>query len=247
MATFRFDLHSLPPEAESLRAEVRDFLAHALRDFPAEKRARTWFGHDEDFTREVAGRGWIGMTWPQAYGGQEKSFLERFVVLEEMLAAGAPVAAHWMADRQSGPLLLRFGTEEQKQSILPGICRGEIYFCIGMSEPDSGSDLASVRSRAEQTASGWRLQGTKLWTSGAATAHYMVGLFRSGRDTERQAGLSQFLIPMAISLAFGVLFATPVTLLLVPSLYLAMTDVKQAVSELPARLWGDRETPANQE
>ena len=197
MATFRFDLHSLPPEAESLRAEVRDFLAHALRDFPAEKRARTWFGHDEEFTRKVAGRGWIGMTWPQAYGGGEKSFLERFVVLEEMLAAGAPVAAHWMADRQSGPLLLRFGTEEQKQSILPGICRGEIYFCIGMSEPDSGSDLASVRSRAEPTATGWRLQGTKLWTSGAATAHYMVGLFRSGRDTERQAGLSQFLIPMA--------------------------------------------------
>lgn len=196
MSIFRFDLSSLPPEAEALRLEVRDFLAQALADFPDEQRARTWFGVNEEFTRQVGARGWIGMTWPRAYGGHERTFLERFVVLEEMLAAGAPVAAHWMADRQSGPLLLRFGTEEQKQRILPGICRGETYFCIGMSEPDSGSDLASVRSCAERTSEGWRLQGTKLWTSGAANAHYMVGLFRSGNEAERQAGLSQFLIPM---------------------------------------------------
>lgn len=196
MPTFRFDLRTLPPEAEALRGEVREFLATNLKDFPPEGRARTWFGVDHAFTRKVGERGWIGMTWPRAYGGQEKSFLERFVVLEEMLAAGAPVAAHWMADRQSGPLLLRFGTEEQKKRILPGICRGETYFCIGMSEPDSGSDLASVRSRAERTSDGWRLEGTKLWTSGAATAHFMVGLFRSGTEAERQAGLSQFLIPM---------------------------------------------------
>lgn len=195
MAHFRFDLSRLPPEAEILRAEVRAFLGEALRDFPAEKRARTWFGMDRDFSRKMGEQGWIGMTWPREYGGAERSHLERFVVLEEMLAAGAPVAAHWMADRQTGPLLLRYGSESQKRGILPGICRGEIYFCIGMSEPDSGSDLASVRSRAVKSPAGWVLNGTKLWTSGAATAHYMIGLFRSGEE-ERHGGLSQFLVPM---------------------------------------------------
>lgn len=195
MPAFRFELNRLPPEAEALRAEVREFLSDALADFPAHERARTWFGVDTEFSRKVAERGWIGMTWPRAYGGSGRSVLERFVVIEEMLAAGAPVAAHWMADRQSGPLLLRFGSEEQKKRILPGICRGETYFCIGMSEPDSGSDLASVRARATRTSDGWRLSGTKLWTSGAAMAHFMVGLFRSD-EAERQAGLSQFLIPM---------------------------------------------------
>ncbi|MFP6663145.1 MAG: acyl-CoA dehydrogenase family protein [Deltaproteobacteria bacterium] len=195
MQHFRFDLQHLPPEADVLRHEVRSFLADALADLPRHERARTWFGVDTDFTRRVGERGWIGMTWPSEYGGAERSFLERFVVLEEMLAAGAPVAAHWMADRQSGPLLLRFGSEEQKRTILPGICRGETYFCIGMSEPDTGSDLASVRARAQKTSDGWRLEGTKLWTSGAAMAHFMVGLFRSGEE-ERHAGLSQFLIPM---------------------------------------------------
>jgi alkylation response protein AidB-like acyl-CoA dehydrogenase len=195
MPRFRFDLSHLPPEADALREEVRSFLAEAMSDLPRHERARTWFGVDTDFTRRVGERGWIGMTWPSEYGGSERSFLERFVVLEEMLAAGAPVAAHWMADRQSGPLLLRFGSEEQKRTILPGICRGETYFCVGMSEPDTGSDLASVRARAQKTSAGWRLEGTKLWTSGAAMAHFMVGLFRSG-DEERHAGLSQFLIPM---------------------------------------------------
>lgn len=195
MPAFRFDLNRLPPEAEALRGEVRAFLADALGDFPPAERARTWFGVDTEFSRRVGERGWIGISWPREYGGSERSPLERFVVIEEMLAAGAPVAAHWMADRQSGPLLLRYGTEAQKQAILPGICRGETYFCIGMSEPDSGSDLASVRARATRTGDGWRISGTKLWTSGAAMAHYMVGLFRSG-EGERHAGLSQFLVPM---------------------------------------------------
>ena len=107
------------------------------------------------------------MTWPKKYGGHERSYAERYVMLEEMLAAGAPVSAHWVADRQSGPLLLRFGTEEQRLRFLPGIARGEIYFCIGMSEPGSGSDLASVRTRARKVDGGWRVNGQKIWTSGA--------------------------------------------------------------------------------
>ncbi len=196
MSRFRLDPDRLPPEAEKLRGEVRSFLADELKDFPAWKRAYTWMGSDPDFSRKVGERGWIGMTWPERYGGGERTSFERYVVLEEMLAAGAPVAAHWIADRQSGPLLLKYGTEEQRHEILPGICRGEVYFCIGMSEPDSGSDLASVRTRAEPDDGGWRINGTKLWTSGAAGAHYMIALIRTSVAEKKHQGLSQFLIPL---------------------------------------------------
>ena len=136
------------------------------------------------------------MTWPKKYGGHERSFAERYVVIEEMLVAGAPVGAHWVADRQSGPLLLRFGTEEQRQKFLPGIARGEIYFCIGMSEPNSGSDLASVRTRARKVDGGWRINGQKIWTSNAQRAHYMIALVRTGEAEMRHAGLSQIIVDM---------------------------------------------------
>lgn len=196
VSRFRLDPYRLPPEAEELRGEVRAFLAEELKEFPTWKRAYTWMGSDPDFSRKVGERGWIGMTWPERYGGGERTSFERYVVLEEMLAAGAPVAAHWIADRQSGPLLLKYGTEGQRREILPGICRGEVYFCIGMSEPDSGSDLASVRTRAEPDDGGWRINGTKLWTSGAAGAHYMIALIRTSVAEKKHQGLSQFLIPL---------------------------------------------------
>ncbi len=197
MSRFRFDLFTLPPEAEALRREVRAFLAAELAGYPPAKRAFTWTGWDPDFTRKVAACGWIGMTWPKRYGGGERSALERYVVLEEMLSAGAPVAAHWVGDRQSGPLLLRYGTEEQRQRILPAVCRGEAYFCIGMSEPDSGSDLASIRSRAHKTDGGWILSGTKVWTTGAFGCTYMIALFRSTVVPDKKhAGLTQFLVPL---------------------------------------------------
>jgi len=121
MQPFRFDLCELPPEAEALRRELRDFLAVELGDYPRAKRAATWSGHDAEFTRKMGERGWIGMTWPKKYGGGERSAFERYVMLEEMLSAGAPVGKHWVADRQSGPLLLKFGTEEQRQSMIPKI------------------------------------------------------------------------------------------------------------------------------
>src|SRR5690348_8643938 len=136
----------LPPECEQLRAEVRAFLADAMANVPSHIRVRNWAGSSPEFTRQMAARGWLGMTWPKRYGGHERSALERYVVLEEMLAAGAPVAAHWIADRQSGPLILRVGTEEQRQRFLPRIARGEIFFGAALSEPDTGSDLASART-----------------------------------------------------------------------------------------------------
>lgn len=197
MSRFRFDLFTLPPAAEELRREVRDFLATELAGYPPAQRAHTWTGWDPDFTRKVAARGWIGMTWPRQYGGHERSAFERYVVLEEMLSSGAPVAAHWIGDRQSGPLLLKFGTEEQRQKILPGVCAGANYFCIGMSEPDSGSDLASIRSRARQVDGGWLLNGTKVWTTGAFGCDYMIALFRTTVVPDKKhAGLSQFLVPL---------------------------------------------------
>jgi len=197
MSTFRFPLRELPPEAETLRREVREFLREALGDFPASKRAFTWSGSDPEFSRKVAARGWIGMTWPARYGGGERSAFERYVVLEEMLTAGAPVGAHWIGDRQSGPLLLRYGTEAQRRAFLPRICRGEISFCIGMSEPDSGSDLASIRTRAVREDGAWTVNGTKLWTTGARHADYMIALFRTAVVPEQKhAGLSQFLVDL---------------------------------------------------
>jgi alkylation response protein AidB-like acyl-CoA dehydrogenase len=154
-------------------------------------------GFDADFSRRLAGEGWIGLTLPKRYGGAERSAFARFVVVEELLAAGAPVSAHWIADRQSAPLILRYGSETQRQFFLPRICRAEAFFCIGMSEPGAGSDLASVQSRATRTPSGWRIRGRKLWTTNAHRSHYVIALLRSsGSPEDRQKGLSQFIVDL---------------------------------------------------
>jgi alkylation response protein AidB-like acyl-CoA dehydrogenase len=164
------------------------------------QRAQSWGGFDRDFSRLVGARGWIGMTWPKKYGGAERSGLERHVVLEEMLAAGAPVAAHWFADRQSGPQLLRFGTERQRREILPRIVRGELVFSVGLSEPGAGSDLAAIRTRATAVTGGWSVTGSKVWITNAHRADYMIALLRTEAPKEdRHAGLSQFLIDMTWS------------------------------------------------
>ena len=189
----------LEPGTEKLRREVREFLATERADGHFTPRCDVWLsGWDERFSRELGARGWLGMTLPSDYGGHGRGALDRYVVTEEVLAAGAPVAAHWVADRQIGPSLLRFGTEAQKQRFLPRIAAGECYFGIGMSEPDSGSDLASVRTRATRVAGGWRLTGTKVWTSGAHHAHAFFALARSAPvpDGDRHAGLSQFIVEL---------------------------------------------------
>jgi alkylation response protein AidB-like acyl-CoA dehydrogenase len=197
MPTFNFALRDLPPEAEVLRTEVRAFLDEQFGGADPLKRARSWGGFDREFSRRVGARGWIGMTWPKQYGGGERTFLERYVVMEEMLAAGAPVSVHWVADRQSGPLLLRFGTEEQRQRILPGIVRGELAFAIGMSEPDSGSDLASIRTRAAKVDGGYLVNGTKVWTSNAHLSDYLIALFRTQVVPDKKhEGLTQFLVDL---------------------------------------------------
>jgi len=198
----RFEPVDLPAGAQALRHEVRAFLADAGAGWAPAVRARSWMGFDRDFSRAVGARGWIGMVWPRAYGGHARSGLERSVVLEEMLAAGAPVGAHWIGDRQSGPLILRLASEEQKRRILPGIARGELAFCIGLSEPEAGSDLAALRTRAERVPGGWRLNGRKIWTTFAHLSDYMIALVRTSPAPEggsRHAGLSQFLVDLRSS------------------------------------------------
>lgn len=150
---------------------------------------------DPGFSAALAERGWVGMAVPAQYGGHDATAVDRFVVVEELLRWGAPVAHHWVADRQIAPVLLRYGTEEQKQWFLPRICRAELCFCIGMSEPDAGSDLASVRTRAVRAEGGWRISGTKVWTSNAMRSDFMIALCRSG-DGARHEDLSRFLIDM---------------------------------------------------
>ena len=180
-----------------LRAEVRAFLAGERQRAGIESWVGSWEGFDRGFSARLAERGWVGMAIPQRYGGHEKGLLERFVVLEELLAGGAPVAAHWIADRQTAPLILRFGTEEQRRHFLPRIATTEICFAIGMSEPDSGSDLAAARTRAEPVGNGWRINGTKVWSSNAHRDDWMIALCRTGDSGEdRHGGLSQFLIDL---------------------------------------------------
>lgn len=192
---FRFPAVAEQPAQAALRREVRAFLAGALAGLPPETRAHSWNGHSPEFSRQLGARGWLGMTWPKAHGGHEKSALDRLVVIEELLAAGAPVAAHWIADRQTGPLLLKYGTPQQQADYLPGIARGAIYACIGMSEPGAGSDLAALNTRAARVDGGWRISGTKLWTTFAHKAHVMLLLCRTG-EGQRHEGLSQLLVPM---------------------------------------------------
>jgi len=192
----QFDRISLDDKTQSLRAEVREFLDDTHEHFPLPLSDFTT-GHDASFSRKLGDKGWIGMCWPKQYGGSDASFFERYVVTEELLAAGAPVSAHWIADRQSGPLLLRFGTEEQKQTYLPKIANGEAFFSIGMSEPDSGSDLASVRTTAVKEGDQYRINGTKVWTTDAHRNHYIICLVRTETQSEnRHAGLSQVIVDL---------------------------------------------------
>ncbi len=197
MSALRFPSPPRHAAAEALREEVRAFLAEELATRTPLQRADSWNGFDREFSRKLGQRGWLGLTWPKKYGGHERSAFERYVVVEETLAAGAPVAAHWIAERQSGPSLLKYGSEEQRQTILPRIAAGECVFCIGMSEPDSGSDLAATRTRATPVDGGWRVTGTKLWTTGAHHADYMILFCRtSGTPADRQAGTSQLLVDL---------------------------------------------------
>src|SRR6202051_1464448 len=194
-----FDPVRLPQQCQALRADVRAFLAEEIS-------AGTFDPHHpehgdlyrRDFSSRVGAKGWIGMTWPKRYGGHERRQLERDVVTQKFRVANAPANFHFVADRQSGPILLKYAPEPIKKDILPRICRGELCFAIGMSEPGSGSDLFAARTKATKTDGGWLVNGTKIWTSSAHIADYMIAIFRTSAPTKenRRHGLTQFLVKM---------------------------------------------------
>ena len=195
MRAFRFESLTLPPEADEMRRMVRAFLKEERDNGRYAAHRTSWSTFDPEFSKRAAKAGFIGMTWPKRYGGGEYSNLQRFVMTEEMLAAGAPGGAHWIADRQSGPQILKHGSERARELILPRIAAGECFFGIGMSEPDSGSDLAAARTKADKVEGGWVINGTKIWTSNAHRVHYLIVLARTEPPSEnRHAGLSQFIV-----------------------------------------------------
>ncbi|MGE0684863.1 MAG: acyl-CoA dehydrogenase family protein [Candidatus Binatia bacterium] len=186
---------ALTPEQQTFRQEIRTFLASEVP--PDATTEDGWIvGFSREFSRKLGQRGWIGLTWPKKYGGQERSYLDRVVLTEELLRAGAPVAAHWLGDRQVGPALLAYGSEEQKAEILPRVTKGEIVFCLGMSEPGSGSDLASLRTKAVEEGDYFSLTGQKIWTSFAHVADYAYLVARTDLNAPKHKGISEFLIDM---------------------------------------------------
>jgi alkylation response protein AidB-like acyl-CoA dehydrogenase len=195
----RFDATELTDAERALRSEVRAFLAEELPRGSFTPGLGMNGAKDAGFSAKLGARGWLGMALPAAYGGHDRSAVDRLVVTEELLRWGAPVGHHWVADRQSGPVIARFGTEDQKQRFLPGIARGELSFAIGMSEPDSGSDLASLSTRAVRDGDGWVLSGRKIWTTLAAVQDWMIVLCRTTpiEDSgDKRLGLSQLIVDL---------------------------------------------------
>lgn len=183
-------------EQEAFRQEVRTFLQEALPEPPMVPEDAWIIGFDRDFSKKLAARGWIGLTWPREYGGQGRSYLERLILTEELLRHGAPAAAHWLGDRQMGPAILRYGTPEQKAQFLPGIISGDLVFCIGMSEPGAGSDLAGLQTRAVEDGDDYVLSGQKIWTSFAHLADYCYLVARTDAEVPKHKGISEFLVDM---------------------------------------------------
>lgn len=201
MQRFNFPVVQPDPALEELRAELQTFLKEEREAGNFRPEPECWMASaDPEFSKKMGRRGWIGLTWSSQYGGHDKTALERYIVTEETLRAGAPVAAHWIADRQHAPMLLEHGTEEQKLDILPRIAAGQCYFAIGLSEPGAGSDLANVKTKAEKVDGGWKINGLKIWSSGAHMSHYMVAILRTspadGRN--RHVGLSQIMVDLSL-------------------------------------------------
>ena len=183
------------PELVALRERAAKVAADAVARFG--RHNDSWMnGYSKEFSRELAGHGWIGMTWPVEHGGGGRPPIERLIVGEEMIKAGAPIAASWFGDRQMGPALIQYGTPEQQREFLPRILSGETTWCIGMSEPNSGSDLASLKTSARDDGDEWVINGQKIWTSFAADADYVYLICRTSTDGPPHAGISEIIVPM---------------------------------------------------
>ena len=189
------------PEADRLRAELRDLVKAevpehflgAFTDDPAD------LATAQRFCRTLADRNLLCMAWPERFGGRDASVWEQTVVREEMWAHHEPRGAQYMGVNWVGPIIMRHGTEEQQRKHLPPIAAGEVIWCQGFSEPEAGSDLASLRTTARPDgdgSAGWLVSGQKIWTSYATMAQWCFLLARTSRGERKQQGLTIFLVPM---------------------------------------------------
>ena len=182
-------------EQEQLRKEARAFAADAVARFG--RHNDSWInGYSAELAVELADRGWIGLTWPAEHGGGGRPAIDRLIIGEELIAAGAPIAAMWFADRQMGPTLIAYGRDDQRDAFLPGILSGKTTWCIGMSEPDAGSDLAGLKTTATRDGDHWVINGQKIWTSFAAVSDYCYLICRTGGDGPPHQGISEIIVPM---------------------------------------------------
>jgi len=189
---------SFTEEQKKLRQEVRDFLEEEIRQGTFEPNCDVWMtANSPEFSRKVAQKGWIGAHWPKEYGGQGRSWTDRLILTEEMLRYGAPTACHWFADRQVGRSILTHGTEEQKNEFIPKIIHGEAFFAVGMSEPEAGSDLASLQTKAVEDGDYYVLDGEKVWTTGQ-NRNYIYLLARTDPDAPKHRGISEFIVDLSL-------------------------------------------------
>ncbi|HEY8093203.1 MAG TPA: acyl-CoA dehydrogenase family protein, partial [Acidimicrobiales bacterium] len=189
-----------PPEAEAFRSEIRAWLEANLPegwfepDFEMSAGERSHF--NETWPRRLYAGGWICASWPEEYGGKALSIMENVVLAEEFARAKAPLRADFFGDTLVGPTILQWGTEEQKKEFLPKIQRGEVRWCQGFSEPNSGSDLASLKATAVLDGDQWVINGQKVWTTGGHHADYCFLLTRTDPDSPKHKGISYLLVPM---------------------------------------------------
>jgi alkylation response protein AidB-like acyl-CoA dehydrogenase len=183
------------PEQVQLRERARAVAADAVERYG--RHNDSWMnGYSKEFAKEMAAHGWIGMTWPEEFGGGGQPPINRLIVGEELIAAGAPLASMWFADRQMGPTLIAYGTPDQQAEFLPEMLSGDVTWCIGMSEPNSGSDLASLTTTAVRNGDHFVINGQKIWTSFGADADYCYLICRTTTDGPPHRGISEVIVPM---------------------------------------------------
>ena len=183
------------PEQVALRNEARELAHDAVARFG--RHNDSWInGYSKEFAKELGARGWIGLTWPIEFGGQGRPPIDRLIIGEELIAAGAPIAAMWFADRQMGPSLMTYGRTDQQEAFLPGMLSGDTTWCIGMSEPNAGSDLASLQTSAVRDGDEFVINGQKIWTSFGDVADYCYLICRTSTEGPPHQGISEVIVPM---------------------------------------------------
>jgi len=185
-------------EEEEFRSEVRTFLRSELPedwDFDPFELTEDKWDFAREFTRKLAGKGWVAPAWPQEYGGQGMPYMQQVVLSEEVAYHRAPNTS-LIGVTYAGPTIIVYGNDEQKERFLPGITSGDIVWCQGYSEPNAGSDLASLQTRAVKDGDDYIINGTKIWSSNAHKANWCFFLARTDTDAPKHKGISYFITPM---------------------------------------------------